>query len=134
MLLLENGILDERINSDREIARELCTTNGISARNLGPCNSISRAICRVNGISVMNSFILVIFNIRININNIYNKLINNNYEIHFAREDLSFSHLCYYKHGLTGFRWHKDLHRGRHCVPEWGSSLKRELSRCSILS
>jgi hypothetical protein len=54
MLLLENGILDERINSDREIARELCTTNGISARNLGPCNSISRAICRVNGISVMN--------------------------------------------------------------------------------
>ena len=50
MLLLEKGILDERINSDQRIARELCRTNGIYARHLSNCNTISRAICFTNGI------------------------------------------------------------------------------------
>jgi hypothetical protein len=47
MLLIENGILDERINSDREIAKELCTANGIPDYKLRHCSTISKAIAMI---------------------------------------------------------------------------------------
>ena len=47
MLLLENGILDERINSDREIAEEICKSNNKST-SWDACSTISKAICVAN--------------------------------------------------------------------------------------
>jgi hypothetical protein len=44
ILLLENNILEERINSDQEIAREICISRGYDQNGWeADCNSVSKS-------------------------------------------------------------------------------------------